>query len=483
MSQTKRMDGYVRVSRVGEREGESFISPKVQQEKIQAWAKLHDVTLGQVEKDLDTSGGTAPEERKLEKLIRRCESGASTGIVTWRIDRFSRSAADTLQAVKRLQACGARLVGVDDGVDTDSPGGKLILTVLAGLAEQQLDQASEGWRTARREASKRGVYLTGRPPTGYSRVQIGEKADGSPQYGPLVPDPKVAPVIERAFRLRADGGSFTQVADLLADAKVLPLAGLRKDGVKRTRWSREGARQLLANPLYKGEPRGSNSEAAVERIVSPELWAAANYATRSYPKGNGRTRALLLGLAKCGGCGHALHATGTGPMYSCRGKFASGVCPARAFAQCSRVDDYVLFLLQQPEIQQQLTESAGTSEAQYLATRQAVEAAEAELEAFVLSAAAVERKLFAKGLEVREAALEEARRVFYELDDPGVPEGVNVLTLDDGTALLLEGWDEMGIDRQRRHLRRYVERVVIHRADPARRKHQRIEERVEVVWR
>ena len=472
------MDGYVRVSRVGERQGDSFISPRVQREKIQAWAALKDVALGEVIEELDVSGATAPEERQLERLLKRCESGASRGIVTWRIDRFSRSAADTLQAVKRLQACGARLVGVDDGVDTNTQGGKLILTVLAGLAEQQLDQASENWRTARREASKRGVYLTGRPPTGYE-VVLDERGN---KVG-LAPNTEVAPVIERAFRLRADGGSFQQVSDLLSDAGVLPLAGPHKNRPPRTRWSREGARQLLANPLYKGEPRGSNSEATVERIVSPELWAAANRQSRSYPKGNGRTRALLLGLAKCGGCDHAMHATGDTPLtYSCRGKFASGNCSARAFAKCDRVDEYVLFLLQQPEVQELISDSASDSEARYLAARQAVERAEAELEAFVLSASAVERELFAKGLEARQAALEEARTALYAQDDPGVPEGVDVLAFDEGP-VLLEEWDEMGIDRQRRHLRRYIERVVIHRADPKRRKHQPIAERVEVVWR
>ncbi len=64
-----------------------------------------------------------------------------------------------------------------------------------------------------------------------------------------------------------------------------------------------------------------------------------------------------------------------------------------------------------------------------------------------------------------------------------MPEGVDVLTFDDAPPILLETWDEMGLDRQRRHLRRYISRVVIHRADPARRKHQPISERVEVVWR
>jgi hypothetical protein len=43
MSIPKRMDGYVRVSRVAGREGPGYISPSVQREQIEGWAKLREV--------------------------------------------------------------------------------------------------------------------------------------------------------------------------------------------------------------------------------------------------------------------------------------------------------------------------------------------------------------------------------------------------------------------------------------------------------
>jgi hypothetical protein len=39
------------------------------------------------------------------------------------------------------------------------------------------------------------------------------------------------------------------------------------------------------------------------------------------------------------------------------------------------------------------------------------------------------------------------------------------------------------IEQRRAHLRRYIDRAIISRADPGRRKHQPIAERVEIVWR
>ena len=59
------MDGYVRVSRVAGRKGESYISPKVQRDKITGWAKLHDVEVVQWWEEIDQSGA---------KLQGRCSS-------------------------------------------------------------------------------------------------------------------------------------------------------------------------------------------------------------------------------------------------------------------------------------------------------------------------------------------------------------------------------------------------------------------------
>jgi DNA invertase Pin-like site-specific DNA recombinase len=470
----ERLDGYIRVSRVGGREGESFISPKVQRQKIEAWAKLHDVVLGEIVEELDISGGSAPETRRLETLLVRCEKGASQGIVCWRVDRFSRDAADTLAAVRRLRDSGARLVGVDDGVDSASPGGKLVLTVMAGLAEEQLDRVRESWRVARAEAAKRGVYLAGHAPTGYVRGENGS----------LVPNPEVAPVIAEAFARRAAGASFTEVADFLSDSGVLPRAGLRKNGGTRSRWSREGARQLLRNPVYSGKPRESNSAATVEAIVSPQQWRAAQIPVRVYSAGNGRTQALLVGLIKCGGCGHALHAVGRGPSYSCRGKFASGVCTARANASVARVDAYVEDLFWRTLESGEAPVSDAAAQTRFLEAREAAEKAEAELDAWVEDASMRELlgdAKYRRGIEARQEALDTALRTLWETPDPGIPDDALIVSLT-GKPTVHPDWEGKTIAERRAFLRRYLEQVTLHRADPTRRKWQPIEERVELRW-
>jgi hypothetical protein len=264
--------------------------------------------------------------------------------------------------------------------------------------------------------------------------------------------------------------------------KVVAQAIVSKSFVRLNFKHEQPAAAMKDQKVKDGATGGRNRAAEIEPLVPAELWAAAQVPGRAWPSGNGRTRAVLLGLIRCGGCGHRLHATGRGPSSSCRGKFATGLCPARAVAQCSRVDGYMLFLLQQPEVLEAISSSAADVETRYLAARDAVERAEAELEAFITSASVIaDRQLFVRGVEARQATLDEARRVLWETPDPGVPEGIDVIYLD-GKPLLLEAWAEMGIDRQRQHIRRLADSVTLHRADPSRRKHQPIEERVEVRW-
>ncbi|MGA2320027.1 MAG: hypothetical protein ABSG95_04700 [Solirubrobacteraceae bacterium] len=52
MSKPTRTDGYIRVSRVLGRAGDSFISPAVQREQIEGWAKLRGVEIDAWHEDL-----------------------------------------------------------------------------------------------------------------------------------------------------------------------------------------------------------------------------------------------------------------------------------------------------------------------------------------------------------------------------------------------------------------------------------------------
>src|SRR5436309_8132493 len=160
------MDGYIRVSRVAGREGESFIAPEVQRRKIADWATLHGVNIVQWWEELDQSG--AKRERPMfQQALERCERRETGGIVVARLDRFARSAIDALESIKRLNDAGARLVSVEDNFDGSTAMGRFAIGILTLIAELELERIRESWATAIREAVGRGVHISGQVPTGY----------------------------------------------------------------------------------------------------------------------------------------------------------------------------------------------------------------------------------------------------------------------------------------------------------------------------
>jgi hypothetical protein len=85
------MDAYIRVSRVMGREGDSYMSPAIQEADIRRWAKTNGVTIAETPTiEEDVSGGKAVKDRGLEKLISRIEHGQSGGVLVHHIDRFGR---------------------------------------------------------------------------------------------------------------------------------------------------------------------------------------------------------------------------------------------------------------------------------------------------------------------------------------------------------------------------------------------------------
>src|SRR2546423_426245 len=138
-----RLIGYVRVSRVGGREGESFISPTVQRERIAAAATAGGHVIADVLEDLDQPGSKY-ERPAFQDALARVERGEAEGIVVAKLNRFARSVAGAAQALERLESAGGVFVAVDLGMDTSTSAGRLMRNVLMSLAEFELDQIREG---------------------------------------------------------------------------------------------------------------------------------------------------------------------------------------------------------------------------------------------------------------------------------------------------------------------------------------------------
>ena len=171
MVNPKPLDGYVRVSVVGGRAGESFQSPAAQRDAIHKWAEYRGREIGEVFEDLDRSGGTLKREG-LQAILARIEAGESGGIVVAKLDRLSRSVADGLRVVDEIQRAGGEIVCTDQAIDTTSPGGKFQLTLWLAIAEWYRDSVTEQWAQTKARAIERKAW-PGRTPYGTRRLESG----------------------------------------------------------------------------------------------------------------------------------------------------------------------------------------------------------------------------------------------------------------------------------------------------------------------
>lgn len=476
MSKPKTADGYIRVSRRAGREGESFISPDVQRKKIADWAKLHEVEIVRFWEEIDQSGAKL-ERPMFQQALARCEAGETGGIVVARLDRFARSAVDALSSIRRLTDAGARLVSVEDNFDGSTPMGRFAIGILTLIAELELERIKSGWEIAVSKAVERGVHISAQPPTGYKRDEDGR----------LLRDDKAAACVAEAFRKRATGASWAELARFLEESEVYPPTGNKH-------WSKAGVSALIKNPVYLGQARSGKvvNENAHEPLVTRAEFDAAQATIKSVFKqqdGSLASQAMLGGLARCAGCGHTLKITGNTdrksgqryPIYYCTGRYASGPCPARANVRASLLDTHVeQQVLTALQAEDGLLAQAVAASEQIEAAARSVAEAEHELDLFVnnprLLSLLGEPK-FMEGVEARQLALDEARAALAEICSQ------SALADELGDGDLLQAWPSLTVQERRRLMHGLLERVIVTRADRRGRHARPIGERAQVVLR
>ena len=85
-------------------------------------------------------------------------------VLVWKFDRFARSTRHLLTALEEFDHLGVRFISVQDQVDTDSPMGRAMFTIIGAMAELKSSLISERVTAGMKAAEARGKHL-GRPPT------------------------------------------------------------------------------------------------------------------------------------------------------------------------------------------------------------------------------------------------------------------------------------------------------------------------------
>lgn len=347
----RRAVGIIRVSKVGKRKGERFVSPRDQEQKLRQWCSSQGIQLTTVLTESDVSGKTPLARRPgLLPAIESVESGRDDIVVVAYFDRLVRSLTVQAEIIERVERAGGKVVALDVGeVSHETAASWLNATLHGMMADYHVRITREKTGEAKRDAVERGVPPFPNLPPGYRRGEDGRL---------VVVDNEVEPVVE-TFKLRAGGASLSQCRAYLA-----------QHGIQR---SYRATQTMFTNRLYLGEIHfGELENLHAHQLLdglTRELFAQARdrRAARGRPNKSDRLLARL-GVLVCGKCGARLTTAmvwnrtlrrakgGLRQRYAIYRCGMSGDCPSPVTISATLVEDVVV-----REVRQRLINKTGSA--------------------------------------------------------------------------------------------------------------------------
>lgn len=302
--------------------------------------------------DEGLSAATTKKRENFHRMVDDGKAGAFDFIITKEISRFARNTLDSISYTRELLNAGVGVFFQNDNINTLDEDSELRLTIMSGIAQDELRKLSSRVKFGHAQAIKKNVVL------GNSRI-FGYVKDG----GKLVIDEGEAPMVRELFELYATGEySMKQIETLFWEK------GYRNhNGKKIAHTTMSG---MISNPKYKGYYVGNKVKVIdlftkkqkflppeewvmfkdetgeiVPAIVDEELWEAANKVLQKRSEDvKGRQGIcnhanLLTGKLFCTDCGTAYYRRDSvnkegkkNSKWVCSGKIKNGADSCASFA-------------------------------------------------------------------------------------------------------------------------------------------------------
>ena len=170
-----------------------------------------------------------------QAMLEKARTGRLDLIYTKSISRFARNTMMLLQIVRELRSIGVGIIFEEQNINTLRSEGELMLTVLAGIAEEERKSVRTNVQWALRNKCLRGeVMVNTNRLLGY----------GKDEFGKLIIIPAQAKVVRKIFRLYLDGISAYKIAQVL-DQLCTPTYSNRP-------WNSQRIVSIISNEKYMG---------------------------------------------------------------------------------------------------------------------------------------------------------------------------------------------------------------------------------------
>lgn len=209
--------------------------------------------------DPGITGTKADKRPNFMRMIDDCRAGKIKKVLVKSVSRFARNTVDALTFIRELKELGVSVYFESENIDTLTPGGDVLLTILAAMAEQESRTISANIKWAYQKKFEKGeVTINTGLMLGYEKA--GKSEDGRTQYRIVEEE---AEIVRRIFREYIGGKTITQIRQ-----------GLQADGIVSKRgcssWYSTTITNILSNEKYAGN-------AVLGKTFKPDVLSKKRY--------------------------------------------------------------------------------------------------------------------------------------------------------------------------------------------------------------
>jgi len=129
-----------------------------QKAEIQRWLQRHNVKRSEVNWFEDKESGKTLKRPAFDRLQKAIFDGVVKTVVVWKLDRISRRQHEGINLLSDWCERGVRVVVVTQQIDLTGAVGRMMASVLFGLAEIELEYRRERQAAGIRVAKTKGIY-------------------------------------------------------------------------------------------------------------------------------------------------------------------------------------------------------------------------------------------------------------------------------------------------------------------------------------
>ena len=191
--------------------------------------------------DPGITGTKADARPDFMRMINDCREGKIDRILVKSLSRFARNTIDALMYIRELREKNIGITFESENIDTLTPGGEVLLTILAAMAEQESRTISKNVKWSYQKKFESGIVsLNTGLLWGYNKVGVDEDGGGIYEI-----NEEEAEIVRRIYREYIGGLTPRQIA-----------ANLERDEIKtklgKTKWRYSVIQSILTNEKYTG---------------------------------------------------------------------------------------------------------------------------------------------------------------------------------------------------------------------------------------